>query len=267
MIAAVPPTSDPRPQLVATTAGPIAVTDEGPADAPAVLCLHGIPGSARDFRYLAPRLVPHWRVLRLEMPGFGTSPASGITGLDGWAAVPAAVADALGLRRPTLLAHSFGGGAALLAAADSRRFDGLALLASMGPRRHRSYAHPPWAWAALTALVRLPAIGHLLASAAARGYRSRGLPPPSGRRELLLHLRLIASVDFAVLADAAASVQVPAVVAFCEDDRLVEPSIHRELAALLPRAEMVVFPDGGHHLQKHRAAEVAEAVHRVLGPG
>jgi len=47
------PTSDPEPRLLPLPHGPVAYVDEGPRGAPALVVVHGIPGSVRDFRYLA----------------------------------------------------------------------------------------------------------------------------------------------------------------------------------------------------------------------
>ena len=39
-----------------------------------LLLVHGIPGSARDFRWLSHLLAEQARTIRLEMPGFGGTP-------------------------------------------------------------------------------------------------------------------------------------------------------------------------------------------------
>ena len=105
-----PRVTDPQPRLVQTSVGGIALTDEGPHGASAILCVHGVPGSSRDWRYLAPLLAPTLRVVRLEMPGFGASPPGADDTIDGWARVTTAVADSLGLERFVLMGHSYGGG-------------------------------------------------------------------------------------------------------------------------------------------------------------
>jgi pimeloyl-ACP methyl ester carboxylesterase len=265
-MAATPPvTSDPEARLVPTSVGPIAVSEEGPADALPILCVHGIPGSRRDFRYLAPLLAKRFRVLRLEMPGFGESPPDGAARLDGWAQALLAVADALGYRRFALLSHSFGGGAALLAGARAgERLAGAVLIASMGARRHRAFVMPPAAYGALSGLIAFPLTRPLFAAGGRQFYRWIKLTPPDDWRELQRHTSLLASVSFAELGAAAASIVAPALVAHCSDDRLVETAIARELAALLPRGRLLEYPTGGHHLQKTRAAELAEAIDALL---
>lgn len=261
----VPAPTDPPARLVATRGGRIAVSEEGPAGALAILCVHGIPGSRRDFRYLAPLLATRHRVLRLEMPGFGESPPDGAARLDGWAQVLLAVVEALGLERFALLAHSFGGGGVLLAAAAAGdRLAGAVLLASMGARRHRAFSLPPAAYRALSGLVAFPLSRPLCVAGGRAMYRRLGLAPPRGWRELHCHTSLLASVDFAEIAARAARIAAPVLVAHCDDDRLVEKEIARELAALLPRGRLLEYPTGGHHMQKTRAADLAAAIAAFL---
>src|SRR5690606_22284150 len=113
--------------------------ETGPADGPCVVMIHGLPGSHRDFRWLAPPLeAAGFRVIRLDMPGFGgTDPRS--ARLSRLAEHVLARLDQLALDRTILLGHSFGGPQALLAASrDPARVRGLALLASVGLRPHRA---------------------------------------------------------------------------------------------------------------------------------
>lgn len=260
------PTSDPEPRLLATAVGDVAVAEEGPAGAPAVLCVHGLPGTSRDFRYLGPPLAQRFRVLRVEMPGFGRSPTSDVRSVAGWARTLAAVREAAALDRPLLLGHSFGGGACLLAAAtEPDGWRGLALLASLGLEVHRAMRWSPRTYGLYAAGLRRPLARPLLALTARRGYRRAGLAPPSSWRELLLHVELLASVDFAALAVAARAANLPALVAWCRDDRVSQPSVQRELQAALPRSTPLELETGGHHLHKHRAREVAAAVVERFG--
>jgi haloalkane dehalogenase len=53
----------------------LAHREEGPADAPVVLCLHGFPESSYTFRDLLPALAAAgWRAVAPDLPGFGDSP-------------------------------------------------------------------------------------------------------------------------------------------------------------------------------------------------
>jgi pimeloyl-ACP methyl ester carboxylesterase len=263
--ASLPTPSDPAGRLVETAAGTVAISEEGPGDGLPILCVHGIPGSRRDFRYLAPLLADRFRVLRVEMPGFGESPAGPDAHLAAWAKVLLAVPAALGLERFALLGHSFGGGALLLAGAQAGdRLAGLVLLASMGARRHRSVALPPAAYAALMRLMELPLARPVIVALGRSFYRRIGLAPPETWQELYRHTSLIASVRFSELADGARRTTAPALVAHCLDDRLVEAAIARELAALLPLGRLVEYESGGHHLQKTRAHDLAADITSFL---
>ena len=51
--------------------------EAGPADAPAILLLHGFPSSSHMFRDLIPLLSPHFRVVAPDLPGFGQTDMPG----------------------------------------------------------------------------------------------------------------------------------------------------------------------------------------------
>src|SRR5476649_1151455 len=51
--------------------------ESGPADAPAILLLHGFPSSSHMFRDLIPLLSPHFRVVAPDLPGFGQTDMPG----------------------------------------------------------------------------------------------------------------------------------------------------------------------------------------------
>lgn len=258
MVPATP--TDPKSRLLSTGAGILSVAEEGLQDGLPVLCVHGLPGTLRDFRYLAPLLAGELRVIRLEMPGFGNSPPDRDT-LAGWARAVLAVADAFALPRVLLLSHSFGSGAHLLAAPElGDRVAGLALVAPMGLRRHRAFLLPRSIYGLHARLMTLPGMRPLLYGLGRQVYRAIGLLPPDDWREVRRHMRILASVDFAALARAARRIEAPTLLVHARDDRMVEEAIPRELAAELPEAELVELDGGGHHLLKTRTEALAEAI-------
>lgn len=100
-----------------------------------VLCLHGSPGSARNFERLAPRLAADGRpVWALDLPGFGRSDdPHGGRSIVAHARAALAALEALGLERVHVVAWSMGGGVALhMAELAPERIASLALLASIG---------------------------------------------------------------------------------------------------------------------------------------
>lgn len=245
------------------------MVDEG--QGPVVVCVHGVPGSHRDFRHLAPRLTPFCRVVRLDLPGMGQTPAP--DGYDGSLgaraeAVRAAV-DALGIDRFGLLGHSMGGAVAV-AAADAMpgRVTHLALIASVGPRRHRGMQGMyPWMLDAAAAALTVPGLRERLVPPLRERWRRARFPGTERMTaaDLRLQLRLAARMDFAAHARRLARVKVPTLVVWAEDDHLVEPAVSAALAMAVPGASRLVFADGGHNLQKTRATEIAAALRELLG--
>lgn len=63
-----------RGELLAVAGHELFVVDEGPADAPALVLLHGFPGSSFDWRLVVDALVARWRVLTFDFLGYGFSP-------------------------------------------------------------------------------------------------------------------------------------------------------------------------------------------------
>lgn len=262
-------TSDPPLLRLVRDGSPLAYTDEGPPDAPAVLAVHGVPGSVRDFRYLGPQLDGSLRLVRVDLPGFGGSrpaPAQRPTFARRAEAV-LAVADHLSLERFAVLGHSMGGGTALcVGAREPRRVALVALAASIGLRRHRGLTLPPrlFGWLALGLRVRGLRTG--LAALARAAYRRLGFSGSEalGPEDFAHQFRALAATDFAAIRRFAAGALPPVLVAFAEDDPLVEAAIPRELSASLPTATLVPFRDGGHHIQKTRAPELAAALRATL---
>jgi lipase len=89
----------------------------GAADAPAVVCIHGVCGHARRFERLARMLEGSAHVVAYDLRGHGRSPWSGPQTLAGHAADLDDVLDACGIEQATLVGHSFGGLIALVHAA------------------------------------------------------------------------------------------------------------------------------------------------------
>lgn len=83
-------------------------------DHPAILLLHGSPGSKYDFHSLAPALAKKYRVITLDLPGFGHSTADvSDYSIRAHADYALQLMDALGVERAHLVGFSMGGGVAL----------------------------------------------------------------------------------------------------------------------------------------------------------
>ncbi|BDW81485.1 alpha/beta hydrolase [Erythrobacter sp. Dej080120_24] len=92
---------------------PIAVTTAGPEDAPAILFLHGIGMAAESFEtQLTSSLADRFHLIAIDLRGHGMSgkpsDASAYTDTRVWAGDVERVIEATGVRRPVIVAWSYG---------------------------------------------------------------------------------------------------------------------------------------------------------------
>jgi pimeloyl-ACP methyl ester carboxylesterase len=78
----------------------------------------------------------------------------------------------------------------------------------------------------------------------------------------------VGRVDFPAQCVAADTITCPSLLMNAQNDRLVQPSIGEQLAALLHRSSVThrVFDDGGHYLQRHQTAVIAAWLSTHGGP-
>lgn len=254
--------------------------ERGPATAPAVLLLHGLPGTAEDFARVTP-LLSDRRTIALDRPGYGFSDG-GYHPLGEQLDTIERLLDRLGIARAVLVGHSYGGTLALaFAALHPERVQGLVLVdaAAAGERT----ATADRAQARLVQFLSLPVVqpladvtfsGAMRKASAQMGaekafdpdavdpvYEQRLLSETMRHEDLdaLAGEQLAADGELARLDEQLAGIATPAVVIQGQGDRLVKAEIGRRLARTLPQARLVEVP-GGHMQPLVRPAVVAEAV-------
>lgn len=246
------------PPLLTLPSG-LGFTDEGPRGAPVLLLLHGLPGSHRDFRWLAAAM-PGVRILRVDFPGFGGSPASPHT-LDerGRAALLPELLDAVGVDRVLVVGHSVGGAvASAFAAGWPARVVGVALLASAGARPHLGFRLMPFR--TLTGWLDRPSLRDLTLAFVRRLYIFAGFPKRLPLSDIEHTTRAAALVRFEAHGERVAALQVPTLVAWAEDDPIVQASIMAAMADRAPPGPRLHFRTGGHNVQKTQAVEIGAAL-------
>jgi len=251
---------DPELRFAEGPGGPFAYTDEGRG--PVIVAVHGLPGSARDYRWLGAALPDTVRFVRLDLPGFGGTPVSSgpRPEIDARGSFVVSALAALGLGRCLLVGHSMGGAVALSAAVQApERVAALGLLASIGLRPHRLLrrfvGRHAFARAVDLPLVQVPALKLLKAM-----FRAAGFPSQTREAEVAHTLRCVAAVDFETQARNTARLKVPALSAWAEDDAFIERAVFEEHAAALPPGPRLSWPTGGHNIQKSQAVELAAAL-------
>jgi hypothetical protein len=245
-----------------------------------LVLLHGQPGSAADWDAVLARLPAHLHAVAKDRPGYGASQryAAGFT-------VNAQVIlddlDERGVDAAVLVAHSWAGGAALLAARLAPdRVEAVVLLAGVGPG---SVSIVDWLLAA-------PVIGPLAAQVMWRWTpwiaRARlawlsgreGRPPDPGEhlglqvwgekhhagaeprwRAFLTEQRALLS-ELAELEGALPSIGVPVLLLADPADQIVPIMTAQRLVSELPRARLRLISDAGHHLPRRAPDAVVEAI-------
>ena len=257
-----------------------AYRDADAADAPTVVMLHGFTGSKENWYPLAAALQGRYRLLIPDLPGWGESERKPGTvyGFTQQAANVDAFIRALSPGKPVvLLGHSMGGGIAALAAArypqdiakvgllDAAgvRFKdnafGLDVLAGKNPfgveddaslQRyidivfHDAKAKPWLPWPASTALIR---------KRRADAAFEQGVLDRIGR-----------SAESLLPGDEAVRIRQPALLLWCRQDAVIDPSAMGLYAQRIPQARTVLLEGCGHMSLMERPREVADAVVKLI---
>ena len=225
-----------------------------------VVLIHGLNASTFSFRHTIPELAQHYRVVALDLKGFGYSarPVEGDFSLTAQADLVAQVMAQLGIERAAVVGHSMGGAVAMrLALRSPERVTRLVLVASATDRElrrglrsarfvrpflpvaaflilHRERFRRKWLETAVHDPAHLtPEVreGHL------RPSRMKG------------HLRALG----ALLTDrrldeplAPEAIRQPTRILWGEDDRWLPPASGEELARTIPNARFDLVPGAGH---------------------
>jgi pimeloyl-ACP methyl ester carboxylesterase len=225
-------------RIVDLPGGDLHVREDGRANAPAAVLIHGWAASTHWFDRLTPLLAGRYRVIRVDLLGHGGSakPKDGYS-MEEQADRLAAALERLGVKRALVAGHSTGGEVAIALAA---RHPGLTrALAVIDTEPDEKYVDPDL----LAKLSVTPVIGQAMRRLATDGTIKEGLGQafaegyevPDVFVDDFNKLTYTAYtktydesadyVDEGHLADDIRSVRVPRLVMFGKEDRLVEPPL------------------------------------------
>jgi pimeloyl-ACP methyl ester carboxylesterase len=227
-----PPAVPEEPRRSGARRGRPLVRDDVGTGPPLVL-LHGLAGSARWWSRNVPALSRAFRVITIDLPGFGSSPRGHRLELDGIGDQLAGTMDGLGIQRASLIGHSMGGLiAAGLAADHPERVERLILVdaafLSLGAGVRPVTGSIPTLWRTAPSL--LPVL-------LADGLRS-------GPRSLTHASVQLLRADWRTKLP---QIQAPTLVIWGEHDRICPLAIGRAIEAAIAGARLVVVAGAAHN--------------------
>lgn len=234
-------------------------------DGPAVVLIHGIPGSSRVWVDVARELAPEHLVLVPDLLGFGPTGTS--DELDALSQADA-LADSMqreGIEKAIIVGHDFGGPITMtLYAARPDLFEALGLLATNAfpdtpiPFPLSTVTWPVVGDAMARALFSAPALKMML-----RMYGSSEMGNPVSVRAIFTDALQNLPERYGHYPAILRAVGVPSLVLWGDRDPFFAVEQGRRIADLLPGAEFEVIPGAGHFLPEQRPAAVAAAIARL----
>lgn len=253
-------TFEPEPGLV------IHYTDEGREDGQTLLLVHGFAASVHAWRPWAERLRDDYRLVAIDLPGHGLTeaPEGYRASLDRNADLIGMLADHVGVDRFVLAGNSMGGAVSLaFAMKRPERLEALVLVDAAGwpGDEEAGRGGPPGLLGLLNngvgrAFLRLFNVRSLAEDGLKSAYldealvtddlirRYADLAMARGHRDILLTQR--SRPDKPWSPSDFAAIRLPVLVMSGEQDRLIPVDDARAIAAAIPGAELVTYPEGGH---------------------
>jgi pimeloyl-ACP methyl ester carboxylesterase len=277
-----PPPELPPPGRRVQLAGGTGVNVLEAGSGPAVVLVHGLPGSAYDWRETTAALAARGRsAIAYDRVGFGRSDPrrDGRSTPEANADELLALLEALDLRDATVVGWSYGGATAMIAAMRKPpRIARLVLVGTGGPDSPDARAPEPSlpmrlfnSDAALRWRALVPPVGIALMKAISAAAFSDGPQPDwwlAGVRANLARWETRTAYRDEMLGLAGEStgtfdpsaIAVPTLLLHGDDDRLASVGIARYLHTRIPGSTLVELPGGSHMLPVTHAPELADRI-------
>lgn len=263
-------TADDR--FVVVAGARVRVREEGSADAPAIILLHGFSYSLESWDAWAARFKDDYRVIRYDLLGHG------LTGPDPqerYAPLERAeflgeVMDALGLQSAIVAGNSLGGLAAWRFASEyPGRVDALVLISPAAYSINGVTEKPVAIPAAMKAyLMTAPEAGVRVSAELVYADDTKITPQ---RLEILRDMMrrkgngkaMIASIEEFTLpdpAEALSRVTAPSLILWGEEDLMIPVTHGRQMVEAMPNALLITYPDVGHAAQEEAPNTSLDAI-------
>jgi pimeloyl-ACP methyl ester carboxylesterase len=253
---------------------------------PPLLLIHGFGASTYTWRHVAPELAKNYRVIAVDLKGFGQSdkPFDGRYSVYDQAELLAQLIEDKDLRDLTLVGHSFGGGVALLLALEAnQRLDGritrLVLLDSIAyPQNIPVFFR----------LLDVPLVSQLGVRMVPPSVQTRvalriayfddskidpeevelyaaPLKTAAGKHAIIHSARQIVPEDIESLSERYKTIEMPTLILWCDHDRIVPLEVGIKLRRTLPNSTLRLIEDCGHMPQEEQPASTLALIKGFIG--
>ncbi len=240
--------------------------DTGPTSAPVLLLLHGFGSSLQTWDDWADQLDKHYRVIRLDLPGFGLtgpSPANNYSEEQDLATLTQFV-DKLGIAELSVIGHSMGGKMAwTFAAAQGQRVKALVLMAPDGFPKAEDIGTKPYAMPAVMGLMKFFLPKYMVRKSLEPAFYDASalderlverywdmLRAPGVRGAILERGQQTVYTD---PVPRLKKITAPTLLIWGQEDRMIPSSNAQSYAGVLADSQTVLLPKLGHLLQEEQA--------------
>ena len=240
--------------------------DTGPKDAPVLLLLHGFGSSLQTWDVWAEKLDKKYRVIRLDLPGFGLtgpSPSDDYSELNDLNTLTRFV-DSLGITDLSVVGHSMGGKIAwTFAAAHAERVKALVLMAPDGFPQPEAIGTKPYAMPAIMGVMKFSLPKYFVRKSIEPAFvdvnelddqlvnRYHDMLRAPGVRAAIL-----ARANQTIYTDPVPrlkKIKAPTLLIWGEEDKMIPSSNATSYAGVLENSETVLIPKLGHLLHEEHA--------------
>jgi pimeloyl-ACP methyl ester carboxylesterase len=251
--------------------------ETGPPDAPVLLLLHGFGSSLQTWDEWSLKLDVKYRVIRLDLPGFGLTGAnpSNDYSEENDVATLTHFADQLGLKKFSVIGHSMGGKMAWsLAASQPDRVQALVLMAPDGFPEAKDIGSKPY---------EVPAVMGLIQHFLPKYFVKKSIEPAFVNTESLndafvsryydmlrapgVRGAILARSNQTIYTDPVPRLQkikAPTLLIWGEQDQMIPSSNAQSYAGVLLNSTTILVPKLGHLLQEEQPEKGLTAVMQFL---
>ena len=236
--------------------------DEG--HGPVLLFLHGWKDTLHSFDVNVMELKSSFRVVRLDLPGFGSTEApKAAWDVGQYVAFVKDFIEKLELHVEAMIGHSFGGRIILKGAGSNQLLaNKIILIGSAGIVKNKDLKHSVLKFfAKIVSVVLLVPPFSLISGKLKKWFYSRIGSDYMGTGELKETFKLVINED---LQKYAKTIQIPTLLVWGENDASTPVSDARLFETLIHNSKLTVLPDAGHFVHREKAEEVTTIIKNFL---